>query len=65
MGEDTDLRSKAEVLAILRRAGIREETVEALERALDDPVDIRRDGNLFARYGITLDHLVDRMGGSP
>ena len=59
------IRSKADVLAVLRRAGIPEETVQALDAALDDPVDLRRDGNLLASYGITLDSLVDAMGGSP
>jgi hypothetical protein len=65
VSEERDLRTKAEVLAVLRRSGIPELTVRALDAALDDPVDLTRDANLFLRYGITLDSLIDRMGGSP
>jgi hypothetical protein len=65
VSEERDLRTKAEVLAVLRRSGIPEQTVQALDAALDDPVDVTRDANLFLRYGITLDSLIDRMGGSP
>ena len=46
--DERDLRSKAEVLAVLRRAGTPDETLQALDAALDDPVDLRRDGNLLA-----------------
>jgi hypothetical protein len=65
MSAERDLRPKAEVLAVLRRAGIPEETLRTLNAALEDPVDLRRDGNLLARHGVTLDVLTDRMGGSP
>jgi|1186.fasta_scaffold220509_2 hypothetical protein len=65
MSDERDLRPKANVLAVLRRTGVPEETVQALDAVLDDPVDVRRESNLFARYGITLNHLIDRMGGSP
>jgi hypothetical protein len=63
--EKRDLRSKASVLALLRRAGVSERTVEAMDAALDDPVDLHRDAGLFFRYGVTVAQLVDRMGGSP
>jgi hypothetical protein len=65
MSKELDLRAKADVLAVLRRAGIPEQTVQALDAVLEDPVDLRRDGDLLARYGITRDRLIDRMGGSP
>jgi hypothetical protein len=65
LAADPDLRPKAGVLAVLRRTGIAHQTAAALDAALEDPVDLRRDGNLFLRYGITRDHLIDRMGGSP
>ena len=65
MSNKRDWRPKLGVLAVLHRAGIPEDTVQALNAALEDPVDLRRDGNLLARYGITRDSLVDRMGGSP
>jgi hypothetical protein len=59
------MRPKSEVLAILRRAGVSEETVEALDAELRDPVDLDRDANVFLRHGITRDYIIDRMGGSP
>jgi hypothetical protein len=65
MGDEPHLRRKAEILAILRRAGYSEEAVEALDAELPDPVDVDRDGNVLLRYGITLDSVIDRMGGSP
>jgi hypothetical protein len=63
--DERDLRVKADVLVVLRHAGISEETIEALDAALEDPVDLNRDSNLLARHGITYDWLTDRMGGSP
>jgi hypothetical protein len=63
MRDGRDLRPKADVLAVLRRCGLSEQT--AFDAALDDPVDLERDADLFFRYGITLEGLVDRMGGSP
>ena len=63
--EERDLRPKANVLAVLHRAGGPDQTVRALNAALDDPVDLRRVGNVLLSYGITLDRLIDRMGGSP
>jgi hypothetical protein len=65
MSDDGDLRAKREVLAVLRRAALPESTVQALDAALVDPVDLRRDGDLLSRHGISLDGLIDRMGGSP
>jgi hypothetical protein len=65
MSDQSDLRSKAHVIALLRRIGVPEETVTALDAVLDDPVDLVRDANLLASYGLTRDNLIDRMGGSP
>jgi hypothetical protein len=59
------VRRKADVLAVLRRAGFSEQTVEALDAELKDPVDVDRDANVLLRHGITLDRLIDRLGGSP
>ena len=65
MGDEPSARRKTEILAVLRRAGYSEQTVAALDAELQDPVDVDRDANVFLRYGITLDSLIDRMGGSP
>jgi hypothetical protein len=65
VGDEPVLRRKADVLAVRRRAGVPEQTAEALDAELRDPVDVDRDANVFLRHGLTLDRLIDRMGGSP
>jgi hypothetical protein len=65
MSDENNLRAKADLMSVLRRAGIPGDTVQTLESLLPDPVDLRRDGDLLARYGVTRDGLIDRMGGSP
>ena len=59
------VRSKESVIRTLRRAGVVPETISALQRQLPNPVDLDRDGNLLLSYGITMDQLIDRFGGSP
>ncbi len=55
--------SRQEVVAMLRRAGLREEAEEA-QRALSDPVDLDRALVWGQEHGITRDELISRMGGS-
>jgi hypothetical protein len=57
--------SKDAVVAVIRRAGFTSEMIKDLARQLPDPVDLDRDSNLLARYGVTRTHLTDRLGGSP
>jgi hypothetical protein len=59
------VRSKDAVIGTLRRAGVLPETIAVLERKLPNPVDLDRDGNLLLSHGITMDRLMDRLGGSP
>jgi hypothetical protein len=59
------VRSKDAVIRTLRRAGVLPETIAVLQRQLPNPVDLDRDGNLLLSYGITMDRLIDRFGGSP
>jgi hypothetical protein len=59
------VRPKDTVIRALRRAGVAQDTIERLEHELQDPVDLDRDGNLLLADGITLDRLMDRVGGSP
>lgn len=56
--------SKKDALALLRRWGL-EHTAEEAEHELPDTIDLNRDQELLARYGITRGQLVDRAGGSP
>ena len=55
---------KREVVEVLRRAGMTEAADEA-NRSLPDPVELERAQEFGARYGITRDDLISRMGGSP
>ena len=57
--------TKAEALNVLRRVGIPAETIASILIELSDPIDLDRDQAVLARYGITREYLVDRMGGSP
>jgi hypothetical protein len=49
---------------MLRRTGLPELAEEAL-RVLPDPVDLDFVAEVLQRYGVTMDDLIDRMGGSP
>jgi len=58
------LLTKQEIVRILRNAGLPDVAEEA-ERSLPDEVDLDRAADFGARYGITRDELISRMGGSP
>jgi hypothetical protein len=55
---------KHEIVQILRNAGLPQVAEEA-ERSLPDEVDLERAVEFGARYGVTRDMLISRMGGSP
>lgn len=57
--------SKEEGARVLRRAGYSPELIQEIFDQLDDPVDVNRDAQTLSRYGISRDHLIDMMGGSP
>jgi hypothetical protein len=65
MKDEGNLKSKAELFAVLRRTGVSEKTIQELDARLPDPIDAGRDADVLLRYGITLDAMIDRMGGSP
>jgi hypothetical protein len=58
-------RSHEEVARVLRRAGYSDEFISELLSQLPDPIDVQRDQQIFARYGLSPERLMDRMGGSP
>jgi len=58
------LIAKREIVELLRRAGYFEAADEA-DRSLPDQVELQRAAEFGARYGITRDELISRMGGSP
>jgi SOS response regulatory protein OraA/RecX len=59
------LRSHREVARVLHRAGYSEEIVSEVLTQLLDPVDLQRDQQILARYGLSPERLMDRLGGSP
>ena len=62
---DSHLRSKAEVLRVLARLGIPQETIADIAAQLSDPVDLHQAGDLMQAYGLTRDAVISRLGGSP
>jgi hypothetical protein len=63
--DDSHYRSKAEVLQVLARAGVPQETIAEIAAKLPDPVDLHESGELLQKYGLTRDALISRLGGSP
>ncbi len=59
------LRSHEEFRRALRRAGYSDELISEILSELPDPIDLQRDQQILARYGLSPERLVDRMGGSP
>ena len=56
---------KETAIAVLRKAGFSEEVINELASKLPDPIDVDRDSSLLLRYGVTMETLTDRLGGSP
>jgi hypothetical protein len=56
-------RSRSQIEGIMRQIGLSDRIDEA-RRILPEVVDIDRDADLLSRLGLSLDRIVDRMGGS-
>jgi hypothetical protein len=56
--------SRDHVRDILRHAGLTPEQEQTI-LALPYPADLEHLMTIFARYGVTKDLLISRMGGSP
>jgi hypothetical protein len=56
--------TRQHVVDVLRTAGLPEAAEEA-GRSLPERMDLERAEEFLARYGITKDVLISRMGGSP
>ena len=65
MSDPIEFLAKKDLLAVLLRAGVPEQTMRALDADLPDPVGITDAANILGRYGITLDSVISAMGGSP
>ena len=58
-------RSHEEAARVLRRAGYSDEFIHEVLNQLPDPIDLQRDQQILARYGLTPARLMDRSGSSP
>jgi hypothetical protein len=58
-------RSHEDAARILRRAGYSDEFIREVLSQLPDPIDLQRDQQILARYGLSASRLMDRMGSSP
>jgi hypothetical protein len=58
-------RSHEEAARVLRRAGYSDEFIHEVLSQLPDPIDLQRDQQILARFGLSAERLMDRMGGSP
>jgi hypothetical protein len=65
MSEPSDFQRKADVLQVLRRLGVSEETIQAVDAEFDDPINVDELANFLLPYGITHDSVVSWLGGSP
>ena len=59
------ISSRAEFARVLRRAGYSTTQAQSVLRGLPDPIDFDRDDQALFERGVTLDRLIDAMGGSP
>jgi len=57
--------SQAEFVQLLRRVGYPRELIEEIAAQLADPIDVERDSHILEQYGLTRQHLMDRLGASP
>ena len=65
MASDPAPRSHEEAARVLRRAGYSDEFISEVLTQLPDPIDLQRDQQILARYGLSPGRLMDRLGGSP
>ena len=59
------ITSSTEFAGVLRRAGYSTTQVQSVLRSLPDPIDFDRDCEGLFRKGVSLDRLINSMGGSP
>ena len=58
-------RSHEEARRVLRRAGYSDEFINEVLSRLPDPIDLQRDQEILASYGLSRERLMDRLGSSP
>jgi len=65
MAEPPAPRSHEEASRILRRAGYSDEFISEVLSQLPDPIDLERDQQILAQYGLNPERMMERMGASP
>jgi hypothetical protein len=65
MHDDSISLSHAAFCRVLRRAGCSTTQAQSVVSDLPDPIDFDRDGEALLRRGVSLDRLIDAVGGSP
>jgi hypothetical protein len=58
------LRSRDQIERIMRRIG-RAHQIPAARKVLPEVVDLDRDANLLQQFGLSVDRIVDELGGGP
>ena len=56
-------RPRSQIIDLMRRIGLADRVAEA-EQVLPEVVDLDRDEQLLHRLGLSLDQIVDGLGGS-
>ena len=56
--------TKAQVIAMMRRLGM-EDKIDEANRELPDVIDVERDSDKLRALGLSLDTIVNELGGSP
>ena len=57
------LRRRGQIITVMRRVGLGDRVAEA-QQTLPEVIDLDRDEQLLYRLGLSLDRIVDRLGGS-
>ena len=57
------LRQRGQIITVMRRVGLGDRVAEA-QQTLPEVIDLDRDEQLLYRLGLSLDRIVDRLGGS-
>ena len=62
---DSGLRSHEKMARVMRRVGYSSEFISEVLGQLADPIDLQRDQQILARYRLSSERLMDRLGASP
>jgi hypothetical protein len=65
MSSAPESRSHEEFARVLRRTGYSDEFIREVLSQLPDPIELQRDQQILARYGLSTERLMDRLGGGP